>query len=472
MKLLGEGMVESDRNMSNNKKHNKHGGVTVNNNIFPQGFVWGTATAAYQIEGAWNRDGKGMSIWDTFSHTPGKVENGDTGDVACNFYNLYKDDIKLMKDLGYKAFRLSISWPRILPEGIGEVNKKGIEFYRKVLKELKDNDIITTVTLYHWDLPQALQDKGGWKSRKTAEAFSKYADLCFKEFGDLVDYWITFNEPFVTAFPGYLFGNMAPGIKDMNAALLVVHHINLAHGLAVKRFRKYGFDSKIGTTNCRSWMVPDNLQSSSDIYAARYADEMYYSVFLDPIIFGQYPSSYYETICKLKLNIVISKEDLEIISQKIDFIGLNYYSRNLIRYDKKAPLGFSSAEGPLEKTEMGWEIYPDGLYYILEDLGKRYGHVPIYITENGRPTTDKVVDGKIDDQDRIEYLKQHLKVCAKAIKEGVNLKGYFAWSFMDNFEWAHGYTKRFGLVYVDYKNQKRIPKASAYWYSKFIKENS
>jgi beta-glucosidase len=465
-------MVESNRNISNNKKHNKHGGATVNSNIFPQEFVWGTATSAYQIEGAWNRDGKGMSIWDTFSHTPGKVKNGDTGDVACNFYNLYKEDIKLMKGLGYKAFRMSISWPRILPEGIGEVNKKGIEFYKKVLKELKDNDIITTVTLYHWDLPQALQDKGGWKSREVAEAFSEYADLCFKELGDLVDYWITFNEPFVTAFPGYLFGNMAPGIKDINAVLLTVHNLNLAHGLAVKKFRKYDFNSKIGTANCRSWAVPDNLQSPGDIYAARYADEMYYFSFMDPVMLGQYPSSYYETICRFKLNIIVSEEDLEIISQKIDFIGLNYYTRMLIRYDREAPLGFSEAKDPLEKIEMGNEVYPDGLYYILKDLGKRYDGMPIYITENGRATTDKVLDGKVDDQNRIEYLKQHIEVCAKAIKEGVNLRGYFVWSFMDNFEWAHGYTKRFGLVYVDYKNQKRIPKASAYWYSKFIRESS
>lgn len=443
----------------------------MNFNKFPEDFLWGTATAAYQIEGAWNKDGRGLSIWDTFSHTSGKIKNDDTGDEACDFYNLFRDDIKLMKSLDYKAFRLSISWPRMIPNGYGSANLKGIRFYKEVLKELKDNNIKTIVTLYHWDLPQALEDMGGWSNRRTAEAFRDYADLCFKELGQLVDLWITLNESYIIAFYGHFTGIFAPGRKSVEDTFLVIHNLNLAHGLAVKKFREYDLKSKIGITNNRDWLMPYDSKSKNDIYATKYANDVMYYYFIDPIILGEYPSSFYKTVKKFGIDIIVTEEDLNTISQDIDFLGLNYYTRKLIKYDDREILGFTENIGSYKQTNMGYEIYPEGLYKILIDLGKRYKSIPIYITENGISASDTVINGKINDQSRIEFLKEHLEACSNAIEKGISLKGYFAWSFMDNFEWIYGYSMRFGLVYVDFRNKIRIPKASAYWYSNFIKEN-
>lgn len=439
-------------------------------NKFPKDFLWGTATAAYQIEGAWNVDGKGISIWDTFNHTPGKIKNGDTGDIACDFYHLYKEDIKLFKSLGYKAFRLSLSWPRLIPKGYGEINQKGVYFYKNVLEELKNNNITTVVTLYHWDLPQVLENEGGWSRRKTAEAFKNYADLCFKEFGKLVDVWITINEPYIVSFYGYLKGVFAPGRKNIKDTLSVIHNLNLANGYAVRKFRNCKLKSKIGINNNRDWLMPYDPKNSKDIYATNNANDMFYYSFIDPIVLGKYPTTYFKNIKKHNAEVKISDNDLEIISQNIDFLGLNYYTRKLIKYDRTKYLGCSERIGSKQKTQMGYEIYPEELYRILLDIGNRYKNIPVYITENGISSADKLVNGKICDQYRIDFLKDHLGACLDAIEKGIDLKGYFVWSFMDNFEWTSGYSKRFGLVYVDFKARNRIPKSSAYWYSEFIKK--
>ncbi len=446
--------------------------INMRKNKFPEDFLWGTSTSAYQIEGGWREDGKGLSIWDTFSHTPGKIRNGQNANTACDFYHRYREDVRLMNKLGYRAFRLSISWSRVLPTGRGKVNRRGIEFYRNLLEELKSNDISPAVTLYHWDLPQALEDEGGWRNRETAQAFARYAELCYRELGDLVDYWITLNEPSVVSYLGHLSGVMAPGMKDLKAAFQTIHHLNLAHGLSVKTLREIDPLRRIGTTIDRFIAEPENPENKENIRAKRACDELYYYVFLDPLFLGDYPASFYETIQRQNLDISIPDGDLETINRKIDFVGLNYYSRMIVKPDQNSPLGFRETFGPLEKTEMGWEIYPEGLYHALLDIKRRYGNMPIFITENGRASADSVENGKVNDADRIDYLQKHLEVCLKAIKEGIDLRGYYHWSFMDNFEWAFGFEKRFGLVYVNFKTLERIPKDSAFWYSGFIRNNS
>jgi beta-glucosidase len=442
---------------------------------FPKDFIWGSATAAYQIEGAYQEDGKGESIWDRFSHTPGKVANGDTGDVACDHYHRYKEDVELMKEIGLDSYRFSISWPRILPKGKGEINQQGLDFYRGLINELLKAGIKPVVTLYHWDLPQALQEEGGWANREIVKHFVNYAEILFNEFGDVVSQWITHNEPFVVAFNGHGSGDHAPGIKDQQVALQVAHNLLLSHGLAVKKFRELKLDNEIGITLnlISSYPISDNVEDNK---AAKRMEDYINGWFLEPLFKGRYPERIVEFYGEKFNNLDIREDDMELIKEEIDFLGINYYSRSLVRYNKDSK--FLGIEGvkpqDSQYTAMDWEIYPKGLYDLLIKLNQEYTQKPLYITENGAAFDDKISEGGgVHDQDRIDYLKAHFQSAYKAIQEGVALKGYYVWSLMDNFEWAYGYSKRFGITYIDYENnQRRILKDSAYWYKNIIVKNS
>jgi beta-glucosidase len=438
---------------------------------FPSKFTWGAATSAYQIEGAWDLDGKGESIWDRFSHKPGNITNGETGDVACDHYHRWRDDIQLMKDIGLNAYRFSISWSRLLPEGTGRINTAGIDFYSRLVDELLNAGVEPFVTLYHWDLPQALQDAGGWPERCTAEAFVEYAGLASRELGDRVKHWITFNEPFVSSHQGYFEGNHAPGHQNLDEALATAHHQLLAHGWALPVIRDNATGGQVGLVLDLNRKVPAS-PSYTDRAAAWIADGMFNRWFLDPISGRDYPPElvrYYGHAMDF-----IQPGDMSTIAAPLDFLGVNYYSRNIIRSEdvpeeeNQTPTVFKN----LETTAMGWEVYPQGLYEILGRLHFNYDFPALYVTENGAAYPDRVnAQGKVEDPLRIAYLREHLKSISRAIAIGVPVRGYFAWSLMDNFEWSHGYTKRFGLVYVDFKTQQRIPKASARWYRDVIQAN-
>ncbi|MCF8009143.1 MAG: beta-glucosidase [Halanaerobiales bacterium] len=445
----------------------------MNKNKFPKNFIWGTATSSYQIEGAYDKDGKGISIWDTFSHIKGNIYNNDTGDKACDHYNRYKEDIKIMKELGIKSYRFSISWPRVLPNGKGEVNQKGLDFYKNLIDELLKAGIEPVVTLYHWDLPQALQNNGGWENKEIINAFHEYAKLILSEFNDKVKTWITINEPFVVAFNGNSRGEHAPGIKNHKIALQVAHNLLISHGEAVKLFREMNLKGKIGISLNLTSTYP-NTDKKEDINAAKLLEEYINGWFLDPIFKGRYPKKLskiyrdkYGPINKLS-------KDFDIIKQKIDFLGINYYTRALVKHNPDSK--FYNIEtiktNDSNYTAMDWEIYPDGLYDLLIKINKKYTDLPIYITENGAAFNNQLDNGKIHDENRIEYLYKHFKKTLKAIKKGVPVKRYYVWSLMDNFEWAYGYSKRFGLIYIDYSTQKRFFKDSAYWYKKVINSNS
>ncbi|HEY3288892.1 MAG TPA: GH1 family beta-glucosidase [Anaerolineae bacterium] len=435
-------------------------------NSFPPGFVWGTATASYQIEGAVSEDGRGESIWDRFSHTPGLVTNGDTGDVACDHYHLYKDDIKLMKSLGVKGYRFSIAWPRIMPNGTGRVNQKGLDFYNRVVDELLAVDIRPFVTLYHWDLPVELHDKGGWTNRDIAGWFSDYATVVTKSLGDRVRDWITLNEPWCTAFLGYATGDHAPGIRNPRLAVQAVHNTMLAHGMGMQAIRSVAeHPARVGITLNMGFNLPAT-DSEADREAAERSVDPLYEWFVVPIFNGHYserlldrPGGFWPEI---------KSGDMAIISSRNDFLGLNYYSPTRI-----------SGEGGISKvvrlpnaeyTEMDWEVEPEGLYRILLKLSSETkGAVPIYITENGSAFADvQSSDGRIHDLRRSAYLKGHLAAAQRAIAEGVDLRGYFEWSLIDNFEWAYGYTKKFGLISVDMQTQQRVIKDSGYYYRDII----
>ena len=439
---------------------------------FPQGFVWGAATASYQIEGAWNEDGKGESIWDRFSHTPGKVQDGDTGDVACDHYHRWEADLDLLKKLGLKAYRFSVAWPRVLPNGRGEANQFGLDFYNKLVDRLLKLNIEPYVTLYHWDLPQKLQDTGGWVSRPVVDAFVEYADIVSRSLGDRVKNWITLNEPWVSAFVGYRDGRHAPGHTDMHEALAASHHLLLSHGLAVPVIRRNCPNANVGITLNLTPQVPAS-PSVSDRDAANWVDGYINRFFLDPLVGRGYPqdmvNDYGDDMA------FVQAADMEAISVPIDFLGINYYTRNIVRSEK-----ISEAENaPRTKvrggeiTEMGWEVYPAGLYKILGRLHFDYDFPAIHITENGAAFNDQVsADGEVHDPARLSYLKRHLEQVHRAIEAGVPVKGYFAWSLMDNFEWGFGYSKRFGLIYVDYETQQRIFKSSAKWYQRVVEQNA
>ena len=439
--------------------------------VFPKDFLWGTTTAGYQVEGATREGGRGESIWDVFARKPDAVYNGENGDVACDQYHRYKEDIALMAELGFTSYRFSIAWPRIIPAGTGKVNPEGIAYYRSLCEELHKNNIHTCVTLYHWDLPQLLEDAGGWAVRSVLEPFEEYVKVCYKELGDVVDMWITINEPFCIAYLGDAFGVHAPGHKDLQKASSAAHHINMAHGIAVREFRKTGLKAPIGIT----WnpITPrPATKKEADVKAAEKSRAFNTEIFVYPCLGKGYP----EIVTKeLNVKFPIKDGDLETIAQPIDFIGVNYYSESPVAADENSPVKFSIKPFWQEKTSMDWPLTPGGLERQLEwlaDVSKgAFGkaEIPIYITENGCAYEDVLTsDGRVHDIQRIKYLQQHLAVCADVIKRGIPLKGYYVWSLMDNFEWAFGYSKRFGIIHVDFKSQKRTLKDSAYFFRDVI----
>lgn len=452
---------------------------------FPQDFLFGAATASYQIEGGVTEGGRIPSIWDTFSHTPGTIVNGDTGDVACDHYHRWAEDVALMKELGLDAYRLSIAWPRVM-DADGALNPAGISFYRNLLEGLVEAGIKPLVTLYHWDLPQHLEDAGGWTNRATAEAFARYAEAMFREFGDLVHAWMTLNEPWCAAFLGYASGVHAPGIKDGGKALAAAHHLNLAHGLAIKAIRAIDPAAQIGVALNLHVIHPANPDDASHLEAVARIARVGNHIFVGPMLEGTYPTELVADTRQYTDWSFVLPGDLEITRQRLDFVAVNYYSTNTVRpLDSSAPdsgssgghgsgnpwvgcddIEFLPPEGPT--TQMGWGINPDGLYELLMALDLAVPGMPLMVAENGAACADVLEDGAVHDQDRIDYLASHLEAVERAIDDGANVIGYTAWSLMDNFEWAFGYEKRFGLIYVDYPTGERTIKESARWYSDAI----
>ncbi len=431
---------------------------------FPPTFLWGAATAAYQIEGAWNKDGKSESIWDRFSHTPGKIFNDATGDSACDHYHRFREDIALMRRIGLKAYRFSTSWPRVLPSGRGPVNLPGLDFYDRLVDALLTANIEPFLTLYHWDLPQALQDEGGWADRDICGAFADYAALMSKRLGDRVKTWTTFNEPSVITFDGHLVGEHAPGIQDAKIAFQVAHHLLVAHGLAAQAIRAIDPALNVGIV-LNLWTSDPASDDPADIAAAEQAWQRMETLFLDPIFRARYPVAAYEMAGENLPK--IQDGDMALIAQRLDYLGVNFYSRNLVSKD-----GNVSPVPGSEYTEMGWEVCPSALRRLLVKINREYKLPPVYITENGAAFKDEVsADGRIHDARRLDYLRQHFIQTRLAMQDGVDVRGYFVWSLMDNFEWAHGYSKRFGITHVDYTSQKRTLKDSGEWYTKVIATN-
>ena len=439
---------------------------------FPSDFLWGAATAAYQIEGSPLADGAGASIWHRFSHTPGNTANGDTGDVACDHYYRYESDIALMRELGLKAYRLSISWSRIFPEGKGRINQKGIDFYSRLIDRLLDNGIAPNVTLYHWDLPAALDDLGGWLNPDIAGWFAEYATTMFDALGDRVPMWATINEPFVVMDGGYMHGNLAPGHRNMYEAPIVTHNLLRSHGMAVQAFRTSGNAGRIGlVVNLEPRYAASD--SSEDGAATARMDAYSNRHYLDPVFLGKYPDELAEIFEDAWIS--PGDDEMKLIREPVDFIGVNYYSRSVIRHDE-TNLPFRCervAQVGNAHTEMGWEVFPQGLTDILVWIKSRYGDIPLYITENGSAWADPPAaeNGQVTDPLRVAYLRDHLAAIRNAIVKGVNLRGYFAWSLLDNYEWSQGYTKRFGIVHVNYETQERTIKDSGRYYSRTIALN-
>jgi beta-glucosidase len=438
---------------------------------FPSGFVWGAATAAYQIEGSPLADGAGASIWHRFSHTPGLVRDDDNGDVACDHYRLWKSDIALMRELELTAYRFSISWSRILPEGTGRVNQAGLDFYRRLVDGLRDAGIRPFATLYHWDLPAALDDRGGWCNRDIAGWFSDYAEIAFRALDDRVESWSTLNEPWVVSDGGYLAGVLAPGHRNRFAAPLVSHNLLRAHGAAVAAYRAGSPRPAIGIV-INIEPKYSATKSAEDAAATRRADAYMNRQFLDPLFLGRYPDELPEIYQDAWPE--FPESDFEAIRAPIDFLGINYYTRGVMRHDP-SDWFLRAARVPQRRsvrTETNWEVFPRGLTDTLLWVSERYGRPPIYVTENGAafydpPQVDE--EGTPEDPLRVAYLRDHLRAAREAITRGADLRGYFAWSLLDNYEWSHGYSKRFGIVHVDYVTQKRTPKASARFYSEVIR---
>jgi beta-glucosidase len=439
---------------------------------FPEDFIWGCASSAYQVEGAWNEGGKGPSIWDTFTHTPGKIANGETGDVAVDHYHRYKEDVALMKELGLNAYRFSVSWPRVLPSGTGKVNPAGLDFYDRLVDELLANKIEPYLCLFHWDLPQALQDKGGWPNRETAYAFAEYARIMTERLSDRVRVWMTHNEPWVAAMAGHFAGEHAPGMKDPGAGFKAMHHIFLSHGLAAEAIRASARQPvKIGITLNLNPVHPAS-DSKKDLKAAKWMDIGLNRLQLDPFLKGTTPVREF-AIGRLFNIKTIKAGDLEKM-RNLDLLGLNYYTRTVVKSDPKIPLIGASQIQPVGNEYSGmWEIYPQGIYEMLVRIWKDYQpKCEIMVTENGVPVPDGLdFDGRVRDERRIRYLQNHIAQVRRAMDEGVPVKGYFHWSLMDNFEWALGYGPRFGLVYVDYKTLKRTIKDSGRWFADVIRNH-
>jgi beta-glucosidase len=462
---------------------------------FPPGFVWGTATAAYQIEGAVAEDGRTPSIWDTFSHTPGKVQGGDTGDEADDHYHRFPEDVAIMKTLGVSSYRFSIAWPRITPhvtaQALGPVNEAGLAFYSRLVDELVAAGISPAATLYHWDLPQALEDAGGWTSRATAERFAEYAEVIASRLGDRIGTFITLNEPWCSAYLGYASGVHAPGRTEPASALQAVHHLNLAHGLATAAIRRAAPDAQVALTLNLAWVRPAT-DSAADADAARRIDGLQNRVFLDPALRGAYPADVLADTSSVTDWSFIQDGDVERICQPLDALGLNYYSPTVVRaHDPALPRAQADGHGdgaasswpgcadidfpqqPGPYTDMGWSVDARGMYQLLVRLSRENPGLDLYVTENGAAYPDELSpDGHVHDDDRIAYLGEHLQAVRDAIADGAPVRGYYLWSLLDNFEWSYGYSKRFGIVHVDYATQQRTIKDSGRWYAAVAGRNA
>ncbi len=436
-------------------------------------FVWGAATAAFQIEGATKADGRGESIWDRFAATEGKVALGDTGDPACEHYYRWRDDLDLMKSLGLEGYRFSISWPRIQPTGRGPANPRGLDFYRALVEGMLERGIRPLATLYHWDLPQALQDEGGWASRDVVDRFTEYAAILFDHLGDCVSDWITHNEPWVTSFLGYAHGTKAPGVTDWPTALRAAHHSLLAHGAAVEAYRDGNGTGNIGITLDLTVAKPASA-SPADVAAAARLDGHHNRWFLDAVFRGSYPADMIELYEERVGAIDFVKDgDLELIARPIDFLGVNFYRPNVVEAaDDDSVLELAQVDTDGEHTAMGWPIVPSALTELLVRLDRDYGGVPFVITENGAAFDDRLDGAEIvEDERRVAYLAGHIEALQRAREQGVDVRGYYVWSLLDNFEWEQGYGARFGIVFVDFQSQRRIPKRSALWYRDLIASN-
>jgi beta-glucosidase len=445
--------------------------------LFPEGFVWGVATSAYQIDGAWEEDGRGESIWDRFVHTPGNVQDGSSGDVACDHYHRWPEDVAIMQTLGITCYRFSISWPRILPQGRGQINQPGLDHYSRLVDGLLEAGLTPFLTLYHWELPIVLQDEGGWTARESADAFTQMVDVVSRHLGDRVKNWITHNEPWCTSMLSHQLGSHAPGWQDWHAAIKAAHHVLLSHGLAVQCLRANVPDCQVGIALNFEPAVPAS-PSPADYHAARLWDGYFFRWYLDPLYGRLYPAdmvAHYEDEGYLPNGLDFVQEgDFDIIAEPTDFLGVNYYTRHVARDEKIAdnlPQTIFPAP-PAERTEMGWEVVPEVLYQLLNRLYFEYQITKIYVTENGCSYLDGPdAQGRVADRLRIDYLRGHLISVHRAIQNGVPVAGYLHWSLLDNFEWDRGYTQRFGIVYVDYDTQKRYLKDSAEWYRRVISAN-
>ncbi|MFE2061070.1 GH1 family beta-glucosidase [Streptomyces sp. NPDC059467] len=451
---------------------------------FPPAFLWGAATSAYQIEGAVRKGGRTPSIWDTFSHTPGKTADGDHGDIAVDHYHRYREDVALMAELGLTAYRFSVSWSRVQPTGRGPAVQVGLDFYRRLVDELLAKGIKPAVTLYHWDLPQELEDAGGWPERDTAYRFAEYAQIVGEALGDRVEQWITLNEPWCSAFLGYGSGVHAPGRTDPVAALRAAHHLNLAHGLGTAALRSVMPPLNQVAVSLNSSVIRPISQRPADLAAARQIDDLANGIFHGPLLHGAYPATLLAATSTVTDWSYVLDGDLRAIQQPLDALGLNYYTPTLVSAADGVPDGpgadghgassFSPWPGaddvafhqtPGERTEMGWTVDPTGLHELIMRYVQEAPGLPLYITENGAAYEDKVdADGRVHDPERITYLHGHLAAVHRAITDGADVRGYYLWSLMDNFEWAYGYAKRFGMVHVDYGTLERTPKSSAHWY--------
>ncbi|HLF60945.1 MAG TPA: GH1 family beta-glucosidase [Acidimicrobiia bacterium] len=445
---------------------------------FPPDFRWGVATAAYQIEGAVAEDGRGPSIWDTFSHTPGRTANGDNGDIAVDHYHRYVGDVALMAGLGVNAYRFSIAWSRILPDGTGRVNEAGIDFYRRLCEELVEAGIMPVVTLYHWDLPQVLQDRGGWLNHESVDWFAEYAGIAKEGLGDLIKVWATLNEPWCSAFLGHSSGEHAPGLVDPAQSFVAAHHLMLAHhaGIRVLRRTKPHDDDQLGIVLnlIPAWPASD---SAEDAFAAASVDAVSNRLFTEAVFRGRSPDEILGYIGRYEVTDRIDTAELARAVEPIDFLGVNYYNVNHIRHAPGAPAignwpGSWEAQittPPGQLTEMGWGVEPEGLVWMLERIGREHPNLPLYICENGAAYPDVMSPaGTVDDPDRIAYLAGHIDAVHTALEHGVNIRGYFVWSLLDNFEWSQGYDKRFGIIWVDLNTMERTVKSSGHWYRDFI----
>ena len=437
---------------------------------FPAGFLWGAATSAYQVEGSPLADGAGPSIWQRFAHTPGMMRDGDTGDVACDHYRRFRDDVALMRDLGLKAYRFSVSWSRVLPEGRGKVNAAGLGFYERLVDTLLENGITPTATLFHWDLPAALDDRGGWLNPDLAAWFADYASVLFRALDDRIKMWATLNEPWVVTDGGYLHGALAPGHRNLYETPIASHNLLRAHGAAVQAYRAEG-KNRIGLVVNLEPKYPAS-QSKEDLAATRRADAYMNRQYLDAAFLRCYPDEMREIFGDAWHD--WPQQDFDLIAQKLDFLGINYYTRSVAKADARAWPVFAAPErqeGAIY-TETGWEVYPQGLADTLNWVRTRYGQIPLYITENGAAFRDPpTVDKMLDDTSRVDYLRSHLRAVHGAIQAGCDVRGYFAWSLFDNLEWSLGFSKRFGIVHVDFKTLKRTPKASSKFYRSVIESN-